>query len=131
MTTVGIATNYILLVKECRELDAALKKAKELRDAKEQELLAAFREEGVQSIRTNEGLAYLNRNTWASLKYGSTPELLRGTPLEWLLKVSVNQQSLSAVIREYPRDDQEQVILPEEVKALVNVTEVYKVGVRS
>lgn len=129
MTTVGIATNYILLVKECRELDAKLKKVKEVRDLLEQQLLEAFRGEGVQSIRTTEGLAYLRRDTWASL--AAPADQLKGTPLEWLIKSSVNQQSLSAVIREYPRDDQEQIILPEEVKSLVNVTEVYKVGVRT
>ncbi|HEY5571813.1 MAG TPA: hypothetical protein VIK64_02260 [Anaerolineales bacterium] len=129
MTTVGLATSYILAVKECRELDAELKRRKEARDALEQELLAAFRDEGVQSIRTSEGLAYLRRDIWASLS--GTPDQLLGGPLEWLIKPSVNQQSLSAVVREYQRDDQDQPILPEEVKALVNVTEVYKVGVRS
>ena len=128
MTTIGLATNYIIQVKNCREMDAELKKAKEQRDALEQELLAAFREEGVQSIKTTEGLAYLNRNIWASLT--APAENLYGTPLEWLIKPSVNQQSLSAVVRVYQRDDQDQPILPEEVKALINVTEVFKVGVR-
>ena len=127
MTTVGLATNYILRVKECRELEQQVKRAKENRDRLEQELLAAFREEGVQSIRTAEGLAYLRRDIWASLN--GTPDQLLGGPLEWLIKPSVNQQSLSAVVREYQRDDQDQPIMPEEVKALVNVTEVYKVGV--
>jgi len=129
MTTIGLATNYILAVKECRELDAELKKRKEQRDTLEQELLAAFREEGVQSIRTSEGLAYLRRDIWASL--AAPAEQLMGGPLEWLIKPSVNHQSLSAVVREYQRDDQDQPILPEEVKALINVTEVYKVGVRA
>lgn len=128
MTTVTIATQYILAVNECRATDAYLKKAKELRDILEQQLLEAFRVEGVQSIRTNEGMAYLRRDTWASLT--APADQLKGTSLEWLIKASVNQQSLSAAIREYPRDDQEQIILPEEVKALVNVTEVYKIGVR-
>src|SRR3989337_261238 len=105
MTTIGLATNYILEVKECREMDAQLKRMKEHRDALEQELLVAFREEGVQSIRTSEGLAYLRRDIWASLS--GTPDQLLGGPLEWLIKPSVNQQSLSSVVREYQRDDQD------------------------
>lgn len=129
MTTVGLATNYILAVKECREMDTELKKRKEDRDQLEALLLVAFREEGVQSIRTSEGLAYLRRDIWASL--AAPAEQLRGTPLEYLIKDTVNQQSLSAVVREYQRDDQDQPILPEEVMALINVTEVFKVGVRS
>ena len=128
MTTVSLATSYILKVKLCREMDAALKQAKEERDALEQELLAAFRTEGVQSIKTAEGLAYLNRRLWASVN--GSPDLLLGTPLAWLIKPGVNIQTLSSAVNEYERDADDLPILPEEVKALIKVTEVFKVGVK-
>ena len=126
--TVALATYYILLVKECRELDAALKKRKEERDGQELKLLDAFRAEGVQSIKTKEGLAYLRRDLWSSLT--APAEQLQGTCLEWLLKPSVNTQTLSATVREWERDADDLPILPEEVKDLIKVTEVFKVGVR-
>lgn len=129
MTTISLATNYILLVKECREMDADLKNRKEQRDTLEQELLKAFAAEGVQSIKTNEGLAYMRRDLWASL-VGSANSLA-DTPLDWLIKSHVNQQSLSSAVREYPRDELSDLpILPEEVKELIKVTEVFKIGVR-
>lgn len=129
MTTVSLATNYIYQVKLCRGLEAELKRVKESRDALEQELLERFRQEGVQSIRTAEGLACLRRDLWASLT--ESPETLIGTELAWLVKPHVNQQSLSAVVREYPRDENDLPILPEEVKDSIKVSEVFKVGVRT
>lgn len=125
---ITLADYYILLVKECREMDAALKQRRAERDAKEQELLAVFREKGCQSIRTGEGLAYLNRTLWSSLTVPA--EQLRGTCLEWLVKPSVNPQSLSAAVREWVREGDDFPTLPEEVKDLINVTEVFRVGVR-
>jgi len=129
MTTISLATNYILAVKECRELDAEIKKRKEERDQMEAQLLQAFIQEGVQSIKTAEGMAYMRRDLWASL-IGS-PNTLVDTPLDWLIKPSVNQQSLSSAVREYPRDELSDLpILPEEVKELIKVVEVFKIRVR-
>ena len=127
--TVALATYYILLVKECRELDAALKKRKEERDAKEQEVLAVFQAEGVQSIKTKEGLAYLSRTLWSSL--AAPAEQLRGTCLEWLVKPNVNTQTLSSTVREWIPQGEDFPIIPKEVKDLIKITEVFKVGVRS
>lgn len=128
MTLSSLATQFIAAVRECGDMDAELREKKRERDALEQQLLEAFRNEGIQSIRTNDGLAYLRRDLWASLT--KSPENLRGTSLEWLIKDSVNQQTLSATVRELPRDEEDLPILPEEVKELIKVTEVYKVGVR-
>ena len=129
MTTISLATNYILAVKECRELDAEIKKRKEERDQMEAQLLQAFIQEGVQSIKTAEGMAYMRRDLWASLV--GSPNTLVDTPLDWLIKPSVNQQSLSSAVREYPRDELSDLpILPEEVKELIKVVEVFKIGVR-
>ena len=129
MTTIGLATNYILAVKECREMDGELKRRKEARDQMEAQLLQAFIQEGVQSIKTAEGMAYMRRDLWASLV--GSPNTLVDTPLDWLIKPSVNQQSLSSAVREYPRDELSDLpILPEEVKELIKVVEVFKIGVR-
>ena len=129
MTTISLATNYILAVKECRELDAEIKKRKEERDQMEAQLLQAFIQEGVQSIKTAEGMAYMRRDLWASLV--GSPNTLVDTPLDWLIKPSVNQQSLSSAVREYPRDELSDLpILPEEVKELIKVVEVFKIRVR-
>ena len=130
MTTTDLATTYIKYVKDVRKAEEVLASMKEERDRLEQKLLEAFRQDGVQSIRTSEGMAVLSKRVWARLEV--EPEVLRGTPLEFLIKTTVLTQSLSAAVKElYEEGEDGLPVLPEEVKGAIKVTEVWKIGVRA
>lgn len=129
MTSASIAYALANLTRQKRGLEADLVAVKAAIKIAEAEVLVIFAQEGTQSIKTTSGATcYLCDKIWASV---SDPDTLRGTPFAWLIKDSVSTQSLSAEIRELPRDEDDMPILPEEVPPdAIKVTKVFKVGVR-
>jgi hypothetical protein len=127
-TASELATRYVDLALLYRDEQERMKKLKEELDAVEADVAATFAAEGIQNIRTSRGMAYLRRDLWASLT--GQPTALCGTAFSWLVEPRVNAQSLSAAVRELPRDEADMPILPQEVKDAIKVSEVYRVGVR-
>lgn len=129
MDTNAVA-RYVRLKHDHADLEAQAKRVKTQLDELEPQLVQAFAQDGVQSVRTVGGLAYLHRQIWAKLTVTPEEFLCSAGELDYLVKLSVNQVSLSAAIRELPRDDNDMPILPEEVMDSIQVTEVFKINVR-
>lgn len=129
MTSAFIAAVLAELTREKCNLDEQLKKVNAKIKIAEEEAKTIFAQEGTQSIKTASGATcYLYSTLWAS---APEPDALLETPFGYLVKDSVNGQSLSAAIRELPRDDDDMPILPEEVDPeSIKITRGYKVGVR-
>lgn len=120
------------LTRQKRELEARVKAINGHIADLEAELKEAFTAEGVQSIKGQGGTAYLNRQLYSALNKDipDVVDRLKATDWAWLVNENVNAQTLSAEVRGLERDDNDIPILPKEVKELVNVAEVFRIGVR-
>ncbi len=125
--TTALATQYAIADAQRKEMEENLKTHKEAMAGIEKQLLERFVQEGVKSIRTTKGLVYLHKQTWASC---SDPAELAKTAWAWLVKGSVNSQTLSAQVRELPVDDEEQPVVPDGIKDYITITDKYSVRVR-
>lgn len=91
-------------------------------------LLERFVQEGIQSIRTIGGNVFLHHQMWASAQDAG---LLAVSDWSWMVKDSVNSNTLSASVRELPVDDDGKPIFPAGVPAdAVKVTDKYSIRVR-
>ena len=126
--TTTLATQYAVGDARRKALEEELKTHKEGMAIIEAQLLERFAQEGVKSIRTNKGLVYLHKQTWASC---SDPAELAKTAWAWLVKGSVNSQTLSAQVRELPVDEEtDESQIPEAIKPFITVTGKFSVRVR-
>jgi len=130
-TLAALAAEYAELTWRKKKLEASLTVVKkQLKDA-EKVFHARMVQDSVPLIRvTGEwGIAtcYAKCMVYASCP---DPEKLRGTPFEELIKETVNGNSLSAQVRELPRDKNMMPIMPEEVEpGAITVSEVFSVNV--
>lgn len=96
-------------------------------------LVDQFADAGVQNVKTPQGTLYLHRSVSASLAVpeGMTPEqvfmTLQAHGLGWLVKETVNPQTLSAWVRERDKAGEP---LPEGLAEIVRPFEKYTVRVR-
>ena len=127
-TTTELALEYALMEKEKAGLDLNIEGVKERMARVETQLLTKFGNDGVKSIRTKEGLVYLHHGVWASC---SDSVGLGGTAWSWMVKGSVNSNTLSAQVRELPIDEDGKPILPKEVKEHVSISDKWSVRVRA
>ena len=128
-TTTELALEYALMEKDKAALELDIKRVKENMARVEKQLLNKFGNDGVKSIRTKEGLVYLHHGLWANC---SDSAGLRGTAWAWMVKGSVNANTLSATVRELPVDEETgDPILPEEVKEHVSISDKWSVRVRA
>ena len=84
-------------------------------------------QEGVQSINVGDRTVYLHRQLWARPRdgdYASAVEALREVGLDEYVEEKFNVHSLSAVVREWDRNDEE---VPEELAKSLEITEDIKV----
>lgn len=90
-------------------------------------LLERFSQEGVQSIRTIGGNVFLHHQMWASAEDAG---LLAVSDWAWMVKDSVNSNTLSAAVRELEIDADGSPIFPAGVpEAAVRITNKYSVRV--
>lgn len=120
------------------ELDDVNKRIETLGDACQIE----FAENGIDSMRCAHGTLYVARTLWAGAvqvegadgkTHGDaerTAEALRRAGLEWMVKPSFNVQTLSAWVREQPRDEQGEIILPDALKGNISITEKPEIRLR-
>jgi hypothetical protein len=125
--TTTLASLYAVLDKERKDLEERLKKHKERMGEIETQLLERFAQEGVSSIRTTDGLVHLHHQLWANC---TNPENMLQSAWRWMVKGSVNSQTLSAQVRELDLDEDGNPMLPEDVRECVKVTEKWSVRVR-
>ena len=91
-------------------------------------LLEQYVQEGVQSIKTIGGNVYLHHQVWASAEDAG---LLAVSDWAWMVKDSVNSQTLSSAVRELEIDAEGEPIFPEGVpEAAVKITHKYNIRVR-
>ena len=119
---------------EKKSLDAQTKKVNSEIAVLEPQVADDFAEQGVQNIRTNKGLLYLQKELHPSLVRGEDGSLdeahqaLRDHGLESLIKEAVNSQTLRAYVNER---DKTQEPIPEGLQPYINIHEVYKVRFRA
>ncbi len=123
---------YVELVKQKAEIDANIDAIKYEMSELEPYIQDQMIEAGIQNIKVDDRTIYLNRQIWASPSQGQEPlcEYLRENGFDDLITTSIASQRLSAMVREYPPDEQGLPDLPDELKALVKVSETIKVKVK-
>lgn len=125
--TTFLAYKYAQMNLERIRFEEKLKAHKEEMKVIESQLKEQFMAEGVSSIKTRLGLVHLHKQVWARC---TDPTGLAVTGWGFLVNDSVNSNSLSAAVRELELDQEGNPNLPEEVKAYIEVSEVWSVRVR-
>ena len=113
---------------ERRKVEAKLKKLIADLAVREERLVNSFAEAGIQNVKTATGeTVYLNREVFAKLT--GDPEkahaAFRQEGLGDFVKETVNSQTLRAWVREMDE------VLPEGLQPYIDVTEVYRMRMRS
>lgn len=131
---------YVQLKLRIREQQAQLERMTEDANALEQELLEQFMQNGVQNIKTDQGTAFLRGQIWASYPeseggigtrtYSETNAALRMAGLAGFVLERFHPQTMSAWVRELPRDELDNPILPPELEGKLNVTTKFGINVR-
>jgi hypothetical protein len=109
-----------------KQLEADIKSITEERSALEQKLLADFEAMGIDSIKSGGKTVYIQRQLWARASEGSA-NVFRAAGLDYMVKESVNTQTLSAYVRELDRDGSP---VPPEIAAVTNVSEAFQLRTR-
>ena len=131
-TTTGNRVNeYAAQTQAIRDLEAEVKRRKDELRRLEDQILETFAHDGIQNMKTAAGqTVYLNREVFARL-VGDTKKAhtaLRRAGLGDFIKPTVNAQTLRAYVREKEESEEE---LPKGLQPYIDVTEVYRLRVRS
>lgn len=137
---------YASFVKQKRELDTQLKLIQATLDALEEPLLEQMAENGMQSMRVAGMTLYILPQLWAgavmrevTLPDGTiavvgnkqeTCDALIEVGQAQFVEPSFNVQTVSAWVREFPKDDTGMPILPPEVAGHINVRQVFRLAAR-
>lgn len=132
------ATEYINKMLEIKRLGTLVKKLKEEAADLEVELLPQFKDAGIDKTTINGKTVWLDRKVWASAG-GDMPALvdaMKAAGLHDMVGETVNGNTLSAWVREFDPDgvfSPEEIVekLPVELRNSINVSEVFKLQVRS
>ena len=123
-----MVADYAALTAERRKLESEVNAIKRDLADREAKLVEAFGEAGIQNIKTASGqTVYLNREIFARLA-GDQEEAhaaFRHAGLGDLIKEVINAQTLRAYVREMDE------ALPEGLQPYIDVTEVYRMRMRS
>ena len=123
-----MVADYAALTAERRKLEFEVNAIKRDLADREAKLVEAFGEAGIQNIKTASGqTVYLNREIFARLA-GDQDEAhaaFRQAGLGDLIKEVINAQTLRAYVREMDE------ALPEGLQPFIDVTEVYRMRMRS
>ena len=123
-----LVSEYAALTDKRRKLEAEVKKLASELVVREERLVEAFAQAGIQNIKTKTGqTVYLNREIFAKLvgdpKKAHTA--LRRAGLGDFIKDTVNAQTLRAWVKEMDE------VLPRGLQPYIDVTEVYRMRMRS
>lgn len=128
------ATEYADLTRRKRELERQLNFVKEDLTRRETVLAEKLAEAGLQQLKTDDGtVIYRNEALFASLVKDKDGEnagavtALRGHGLGWLVKETVNANTLRSWVKEQEQNGEG---LPAELRPWLKVTRQQRVGVR-
>lgn len=138
---VGQIRLFVALADRKDALETELKQIKAQMAAMKPSLSEQMLESGMQSTNIDGRTVYLQRQLWASFKPPEDQEdigvnAFLEAKLGWLVKATVNSQTLSAYVREQAEfndaQDMEDVIasLPEQIRPFVKVSEVFDIRAR-
>lgn len=122
---------YAEVVLEQRRLERELRRVKDARDAMKQPIMDAFSAAGVQRMTIDDKTIYLRRQIWAGADEGdyvSACAALRAAGLEEYVHERFNTNSVSALFREWDREDKAP---PIELADGIKIEERYDLLVRS
>jgi hypothetical protein len=143
--SINTAKKYVKLAEEKAELDGKLKQVKAQMADLEEKLIDYFQRHSLRNLGAGERTVYLHRQIWASLPdKAAAHEALIRHGFDDLVEDKVMPQRLSAWVRELMAEAEqnegaspassdnlnEQLPLPDDLKALIKVTEKFSVRVR-
>lgn len=123
----------VRLRKEREAAEAKLAKIKAQMDEQEPAVLEWFQQNGMSSVKINGVTVHIRRELWASVGEHGV-EFLRdaldaaGIDSSTVIAERANTQTLSAVIREFERDERP---IPNSLAAAVKVSEKFRLGFRA
>jgi hypothetical protein len=123
----------VRLRKEREKAEATLAKVKAQIDEQEPAVLNWMQENGIGSVKQDGITVHLRRELWASVAEGDI-DFLRdalsaaGIDPSTIIKEKANTQTLSALVREFDRDQRP---MPNSLAAALKVSEVFKIGYRA
>lgn len=127
---------------ERERIEAKLKDIKARMEAMEPSISEYFQRQGMQSMNVGGYTVYLRRELWASLQQGVDPAKLEtevaGTEFAVAVAPRMNVQTMSALMREREEQMKQQGtkpndlqhVIPAELRGLLKLAEIFKVGVR-
>ena len=127
-TISDLVTEYAELTEQRRKLEAEVKRLATDLAGREEVLVEEFAKAGIQNIKTQTGqTVYLNREIFAKLVGDHKKALtaFRRAGLGDFVKESVNANTLRAYVREMDE------VLPKGLQPYIDVTEVYRMRMRS
>lgn len=136
IATKTLISEYVRLTERKRALEEQLKDAKARLDEMEPRIVEQFQSDSVQSMSVDGYTVYLNRKLLAGAKDGDKPAMIAALKAvgdeswSFLVEDNVNYQRLNARVRECPQDESGMPILPEALRAVVNVYEDFTIGAR-
>ena len=123
-----LVSEYAALTDKRRNLEAEVKKLASELVVREERLVEAFAQAGIQNIKTAAGqTVYLNREVFAKLigDHKKALTAFRRAGLADFVKETVNANTLRAYVREMDE------VLPKGLQPYVDITEVYRMRMRS
>ena len=127
---------YVDLIKKKTLLEEQLRDVKARLDDLEPQIAESFQKEGIQSTNVDGYTVYLNRQLWAGAANGDKEAMFAALKIypdeswSFLVRDNVNSQQLSARVRECDLDANGMPILPDELKQVIKVSEVFRIGAR-
>lgn len=120
------------------DLDAQTKTLKRERDEIEPVLREQFTQAGQQSANIDGVSVYLQRSLWAgavrledgSPDWATSCEALKAAGFANVVDERFNTQTVSAIVREFPKDEDFNPILPPELVGKITITSGYELRTR-
>lgn len=127
----------ISLKQQIANLETELKELKFRRDCLQEEILVDMAEKGIDNVTVNGFMLYPSRRVWVGGDTEKLAQALKGTDGEWIVKDSVNRNTLSAWVKEqlgdefsYMSTEEIEQALPEPLRGIASVTEKVTIGMR-
>ena len=111
-----------------RALEVRLKAVKERIAALKPGLIEMFAASGLQNVTLNGLVVYLRKDLWASADHSDADRLaaaFEAAGIGWMLKSTVNGQTVSAWVREQETNETGTPVLPDALAGVVKVSEVF------
>ena len=136
IATKTVLKKYIELTKKKRAAKVVMEDLKDALANLEKELVEQFQREGVQNLKMDGYTVGLVRKLFASAKDKDKERMItvlqscRDATWSWMVQDNVNAQRLAARVRECNMDKNGLPVLPEDIEAVITVSEVFSLSAR-